>query len=340
MTNKNAYAQSGVDVEAGYEVVERIKKHVARTERLGVMGALGGFGGMFDLTKLDVKEPVLVSGTDGVGTKLMLAIQYDKHDTIGQDCVAMCVNDIIAAGAEPLYFLDYIATGKNEPAKLEQVVAGVAEGCVQAGCGLIGGETAEMPGMYGEDDYDLAGFAVGIAEKSQIIDGSKVQEGDILLGLASSGIHSNGYSLVRRVFADVAGDVLLPELNGRALKDVLLEPTRIYVQQVLPLVKAGLVNGIAHITGGGFIENIPRMFADNLAAEIEEDNIPVLPIFTALEKYGHIKHEEMFEIFNMGVGLVLAVSPDKVDIVCQLVDEEVYTIGRIIAKKDKSVIIK
>lgn len=340
MTNKNAYAQSGVDVEAGYEVVERIKKHVARTERLGVMGALGGFGGMFDLTKLDVKEPVLVSGTDGVGTKLMLAIQYDKHDTIGQDCVAMCVNDIIAAGAEPLYFLDYIATGKNEPAKLEQVVAGVAEGCVQAGCGLIGGETAEMPGMYGEDDYDLAGFAVGIAEKSQIIDGSKVQEGDILLGLASSGIHSNGYSLVRRVFADVSGDALLPELNGRALKEVLLEPTRIYVQQVLPLVKAGLVNGIAHITGGGFIENIPRMFADNLAAEIEEDKIPVLPIFTALETYGQIKHEEMFEIFNMGIGMVLAVSPEQVEKVRELVGEEVYEIGRIIAKEDKSVVIK
>ncbi|HHT7803655.1 phosphoribosylformylglycinamidine cyclo-ligase [Streptococcus suis] len=338
--SKNAYAQSGVDVEAGYEVVERIKKHVARTERLGVMGALGGFGGMFDLTKLDVKEPVLVSGTDGVGTKLMLAIQYDKHDTIGQDCVAMCVNDIIAAGAEPLYFLDYIATGKNEPAKLEQVVAGVAEGCVQAGCGLIGGETAEMPGMYGEDDYDLAGFAVGIAEKSQIIDGSKVQEGDILLGLASSGIHSNGYSLVRRVFADVSGDALLPELNGRALKEVLLEPTRIYVQQVLPLVKAGLVNGIAHITGGGFIENIPRMFADNLAAEIEEDKIPVLPIFTALETYGQIKHEEMFEIFNMGIGLVLAVSPEQVEKVRELVGEEVYEIGRIFTKEDKSVVIK
>ncbi|HFI0140261.1 TPA: phosphoribosylformylglycinamidine cyclo-ligase [Streptococcus suis] len=338
--SKNAYAQSGVDVEAGYEVVERIKKHVARTERLGAMGALGGFGGMFDLTKLDVKEPVLVSGTDGVGTKLMLAIQYDKHDTIGQDCVAMCVNDIIAAGAEPLYFLDYIATGKNEPAKLEQVVAGVAEGCVQAGCGLIGGETAEMPGMYGEDDYDLAGFAVGIAEKSQIIDGSKVQEGDILLGLASSGIHSNGYSLVRRVFADVSGDALLPELNGRALKEVLLEPTRIYVQQVLPLVKAGLVNGIAHITGGGFIENIPRMFADNLAAEIEEDKIPVLPIFTALETYGQIKHEEMFEIFNMGIGLVLAVSPEQVEKVRELVGEEVYEIGRIFTKEDKSVVIK
>ena len=340
MTNKNAYAQSGVDVEAGYEVVERIKKHVARTERLGVMGALGGFGGMFDLTKLDVKEPVLVSGTDGVGTKLMLAIQYDKHDTIGQDCVAMCVNDIIAAGAEPLYFLDYIATGKNEPAKLEQVVAGVAEGCVQAGCGLIGGETAEMPGMYREDDYDLAGFAVGIAEKSQIIDGSKVKEGDILLGLASSGIHSNGYSLVRRVFADLDGDALLPELNGKALKDVLLEPTRIYVQQVLPLVKDELVNGIAHITGGGFIENIPRMFSDDLAAEVEEDKIPVLPIFTALETYGKINHEEMFEIFNMGIGLVLAVSPEKVDKVRESVNEDVYEIGRIVIKEDKSVIIK
>lgn len=339
MSNKNAYAASGVDVEAGYEVVERIKKHVKRTERLGVLGALGGFGGMFDLSQLDVKEPVLVSGTDGVGTKLMLAIKYDKHDTIGQDCVAMCVNDIIAAGAEPLYFLDYIATGKNVPEKLEQVVAGVAEGCVQAGAALIGGETAEMPGMYGEDDYDLAGFAVGIAEKSQLIDGSKVKSGDILLGLASSGIHSNGYSLVRRVFADVDGDALLPELNGRALKDVLLEPTRIYVKQVLPLVKAGLVNGIAHITGGGFIENVPRMFSDDLAAHIDEASIPVLPIFTALEKYGKIKHEEMFEIFNMGIGLMLAVSPENVDKVKELVDEEVYEIGRITEKTDKSVVI-
>ena len=209
------------------------------------MGALGGFGGMFDLTKTGVKEPVLISGTDGVGTKLMLAIKYDKHDTIGQDCVAMCVNDIIAAGAEPLYFLDYIATGKNEPAKLEQVVAGVAEGCVQSGAALIGGETAEMPGMYGEDDYDLAGFAVGVAEKSQIIDGSKVSDGDVLLGLASSGIHSNGYSLVRRVFADYSGEEVLPELEGKKLKEVLLEPTRIYVKAVLPLIKEELVNGIA-----------------------------------------------------------------------------------------------
>lgn len=304
------------------------------------MGALGGFGGMFDLSKTGVREPVLVSGTDGVGTKLMLAIKYQQHDTIGQDCVAMCVNDIIAAGAEPLYFLDYVATGKNEPAKLEQVVAGVAEGCVQAGAALIGGETAEMPGMYGEDDYDLAGFAVGVAEKSQIIDGSKVKEGDILLGLASSGIHSNGYSLVRRVFADYTGNEVLPELEGKQLKDVLLEPTRIYVKAVLPLIKEELVNGIAHITGGGFIENVPRMFADDLAAEIDEDKVPVLPIFNAIEKYGDIKHEEMFEIFNMGVGLMLAVSPENVNRVKELLDEPVYEIGRIIKKADDSVVIK
>lgn len=340
MSEKNAYAKSGVDVEAGYEVVERIKKHVSRTERTGVMGALGGFGGVFDLSKTGVREPILVSGTDGVGTKLMLAIKYQQHDTIGQDCVAMCVNDIIAAGAEPLYFLDYIATGKNNPVKLEEVVSGVAEGCVQAGAALIGGETAEMPGMYGEDDYDLAGFAVGVAEKSQLIDGSKVKEGDILLGLASSGIHSNGYSLVRRVFADYTGKELLPELEGKQLKDVLLEPTRIYVQAALPLIKEELVNGIGHITGGGFIENVPRMFADDLAAEIDEDKVPVLPIFKALEKYGDIKHEEMFEIFNMGVGLMLAVSPENVNRVKELLDEPVYEIGRIIKKADDSVVIK
>ncbi|KGR72628.1 phosphoribosylformylglycinamidine cyclo-ligase [Streptococcus phocae subsp. salmonis] len=338
--SKNAYAQSGVDVEAGYEVVERIKKHVARTERAGVMGALGGFGGMFDLSQTGIKEPVLISGTDGVGTKLMLAIQYNKHDTIGQDCVAMCVNDIIAAGAEPLYFLDYIATGKNEPEKLEQVVAGVAEGCVQAGAALIGGETAEMPGMYGQDDYDLAGFAVGIAEKSQIIDGSKVASGDVLLGLASSGIHSNGYSLVRRVFANHTGDEMLPELDGKSLKEVLLEPTRIYVKAVLPLVKEGLVNGIAHITGGGFVENIPRMFSDHLAAEIDETKVPVLPIFQVIEQLGDIDHHEMFEIFNMGIGLVLAVKPENVERVKALLDEPVYEIGRIVDKTTERVVIK
>lgn len=295
---------------------------------------------MFDLSQTGVKEPVLISGTDGVGTKLILAIQYNKHDTIGQDCVAMCVNDIIAAGAEPLYFLDYIATGKNEPEKLEQVVAGVAEGCVQAGAALIGGETAEMPGMYGQDDYDLAGFAVGIAEKSQIIDGSKVASGDVLLGLASSGIHSNGYSLVRRVFANHTGDEMLPELDGKSLKEVLLEPTRIYVKAVLPLVKEGLVNGIAHITGGGFVENIPRMFSDHLAAEIDETKVPVLPIFQAIEQLGDIDHHEMFEIFNMGIGLVLAVKPENVEHVKALLDEPVYEIGRIVDKRTERVVIK
>ena len=252
----------------------------------------------------------------------------------------MCVNDIIAAGAEPLYFLDYIATGKNDPEKLEKVVSGVAEGCVQAGASLIGGETAEMPGMYEASDYDLAGFAVGIAEKSQIIDGSKVASGDILLGLASSGIHSNGYSLVRRIFNDFDGDTVLPELEGKTLQDVLLEPTRIYVKSVLPLIKANLVNGIAHITGGGFIENIPRMFLDTLAAEIDEDKLPILPIFKAIESYGKIPHEEMFEIFNMGIGLILAVSPENVEQVKSLLSEEAYHIGRVIDKKEKSVVIK
>lgn len=339
MTEKNAYAQSGVDVEAGYEVVERIKKHVERTKRQGVLGGLGGFGGMFDLSGMALKEPVLISGTDGVGTKLMLAMKYDKHDTIGQDCVAMCVNDIIAAGAEPLYFLDYIATGKNQPAKLEQIVAGVAAGCLQAGAALIGGETAEMPGMYGPDEYDLAGFAVGVAEKSQIIDGSRVAEGDILLGLASSGLHSNGYSLVRQVFADYTGEEVLPELAGKKLKEVLLEPTRIYVTALQPLLKTGLIKGVAHITGGGFVENIPRMFSQDLTAEIDETKWPVPPIFKVIEKHGHIKHTEMFEIFNMGIGMILAVAPEHLALVKESLTEPAYEVGRIISKKDKSVVI-
>lgn len=340
MSEKNAYAQAGVDVEAGYEVVARIKKHVKRTERLGVMGALGGFGGMFDLTTTGVKEPVLVSGTDGVGTKLMLAIEADKHDTIGIDCVAMCVNDIIAAGAEPLYFLDYIATGKNVPAKLEQVVAGVAEGCVQANAALVGGETAEMPGMYGADDYDLAGFAVGVAEKSEIITGEKISEGDILLGLASSGIHSNGFSLVRKVFAnsDLTAEML--ELGGQKLIDNLLTPTKIYVNALMPLIKAGVINGISHITGGGFIENIPRMFGDDLAAEITEGTWDVLPIFDLLEKTGQLKHSELFEIFNMGIGMVLAISPEHLEAAKTLLNGQCFEIGRIIQRQDAAVIIK
>ena len=340
MSEKNAYAQAGVDVEAGYEVVERIKKHVKRTERLGVMGALGGFGGMFDLTTTGVKEPVLVSGTDGVGTKLLLAIEADKHDTIGIDCVAMCVNDIIAAGAEPLYFLDYVATGKNIPAKLEQVVAGVAEGCVQSNAALVGGETAEMPGMYGEDDYDLAGFAVGVAEKSQIITGEKISEGDILIGLASSGIHSNGFSLVRKVFENTDLNGQMIELGGQKLIDNLLTPTKIYVKDLMPLVKAGVINGISHITGGGFIENIPRMFGDDLAAEITEGTWDILPIFDLLEKTGKLKHSEMFEIFNMGLGMVLAISPDNLEQANALLEGNYFEIGQIVKRDTAAVIIK
>ncbi|MFV0558538.1 MAG: phosphoribosylformylglycinamidine cyclo-ligase [Enterococcus sp.] len=341
----NAYARAGVDVEAGYEVVDRIKKHVKKTERLGVMGAIGGFGGCFDLSTVDVKEPVLVSGTDGVGTKLMIAIQEDTHEHIGIDCVAMCVNDIVAQGAEPLYFLDYIACGKNIPERLEKVVAGVAEGCVQAGAALVGGETAEMPGMYAENDYDLAGFAVGIAEKKQLITGASIAKGDVLLGLASSGVHSNGFSLVRKVFFeqnDFTGETRLPELDNQKLKDALLTPTRIYVEQLLPLVKKELVAGIAHITGGGFVENIPRMLPDNLAAEIETGTWPELPIFAALAHYGEIPRAEMFEIFNMGLGMVLAVKPEKVEQVKEILAnlaETVYTIGQVTEKNEKTVII-
>ncbi|MDU6523821.1 phosphoribosylformylglycinamidine cyclo-ligase [Enterococcus devriesei] len=341
----NAYSKAGVDVEAGYEVVERIKKHVKRTERLGVMGAIGGFGGCFDLSSFQLKEPVLVSGTDGVGTKLMVAIQADKHDTIGIDCVAMCVNDIVAQGAEPLYFLDYIATGKNIPARLEQVVAGVAEGCVQAGAALIGGETAEMPGMYGEDDYDLAGFTVGIAEKSQMITGEKINTGDLLVGLPSSGIHSNGYSLVRKIFFETNSFSInekLPELT-QELGEELLTPTRIYVDAVLPLVKKELVTGIAHVTGGGFVENLPRMLPDNLACEIELGTWPVLPIFDALAKYGEIPEKEMYEIFNMGIGMVLAVAPEKLeelqaDLTAR--DEDAFVIGKVIENGADPIIFK
>lgn len=338
----NAYSKAGVDVEAGYEVVERIKKHVKKTTRLGMMGAIGGFGGCFDLSQFNLKEPILVSGTDGVGTKLMVAIEADRHDTIGIDCVAMCVNDIVAQGAEPLYFLDYIATGKNIPERLEKVVAGVAEGCVQAGAALIGGETAEMPGMYTGNDYDLAGFAVGLAEKEQLVTGDTIQAGDLLIGLPSSGIHSNGYSLVRKIFFEKQKFSIteeLPELR-RPLGEELLEPTRLYVKAVLPLVKEQLINGIAHVTGGGFVENLPRMLPENLACEIDLDTWPTLPIFKALEKYGEIPELEMYEIFNMGIGMVLAVSPEKIaEVKANLAErgEKYYTIGRIVDKNELSI---
>lgn len=338
----NAYSKAGVDVEAGYEVVERIKKHVKKTTRLGMMGAIGGFGGCFDLSQFNLKEPILVSGTDGVGTKLMVAIEADRHDTIGIDCVAMCVNDIVAQGAEPLYFLDYIATGKNIPERLEKVVAGIAEGCVQAGAALIGGETAEMPGMYTGNDYDLAGFAVGLAEKEQLVTGDTIQAGDLLIGLPSSGIHSNGYSLVRKIFFEKQKFSIteeLPELR-RPLGEELLEPTRLYVKAVLPLVKQQLINGIAHVTGGGFVENLPRMLPENLACEIDLDTWPTLPIFKALEKYGEIPELEMYEIFNMGIGMVLAVSPEKIaEVKANLAErgEKYYTIGRIVDKNESSI---
>ncbi|MBP1916684.1 phosphoribosylformylglycinamidine cyclo-ligase [Lederbergia galactosidilyticus] len=311
----NAYQQAGVDIEAGYEAVERMKKHVQRTNRLGVLGQLGGFGGVFDLSQLELKEPVLVSGTDGVGTKLKLAFMMDRHDTIGVDCVAMCVNDIVVQGAEPLYFLDYLAVGKNIPEKIEQIVSGIADGCEQAGCALIGGETAEMPGLYEEEEYDLAGFAVGACEKSAFITGDTIQEGDVLIGLASSGIHSNGYSLVRKIFFDKHSLPLNAQLPGlsHTLEEELLIPTRIYVQSVLAALNKVKIKGMSHITGGGFIENIPRMLPNGLGAVIRNGSWPILPIFQTLEKYGELDQEEMFNIFNMGIGFVVAVSAKDAD---------------------------
>ncbi len=339
----HAYEEAGVSVEAGYEVVRRIKSHVNRTKRPGVMGGIGGFGGLFDLASLGYKEPVLISGTDGVGTKLMVAKMMNKHDTIGIDCVAMCVNDIAAQGAEPLFFLDYIACGKNDPALLEQVVAGVADGCVQAEAGLIGGETAEMPGMYDEDEYDLAGFAVGVAERSNIVDGSTITAGDVLIGLPSSGVHSNGFSLVRKALFEEAGlDVnsKLDELDGKTVGEVLLEPTRIYVKALKPLFAEHLIKGVAHITGGGFIENIPRIYADDLAAKIDTNSWKVPPIFDVIENAGKVAHAEMFNVFNMGIGMVLAVDAQKADDVLRILSEHneaAYVIGSMIQRGNEAV---
>lgn len=333
-----AYENAGVSVEAGYEVVKRIKSHVARTDRLGVVSGIGGFGGLFDLASLNYKEPVLISGTDGVGTKLVIAKLMDKHDTIGVDCVAMCVNDVVAQGAQPLFFLDYIACGKNDPAVLEQVVSGVADGCVQAGAALIGGETAEMPGMYDEDEYDLAGFTVGCVERSKIVDGSAIAEGDVLIGLPSTGVHSNGFSLVRKALFEQAGytvETRLPELGDRTLGDVLLTPTKIYVKALMPLFEAGLVHGVAHITGGGFIENVPRMLPEGLAARIELGSWPVPPIFDVIERAGSVDHMEMFNIFNMGIGMVVAVPANREDEVMNLLanaGEQGYRIGSVVAR--------
>ncbi|MBF2518267.1 phosphoribosylformylglycinamidine cyclo-ligase [Listeria marthii] len=340
---ENAYSKAGVDVEAGYQVVERIKKHVARTERMGAIGALGSFGGMFDLSSLNLKEPVLVSGTDGVGTKLLLAIEADKHDTIGIDCVAMCVNDILAQGAEPLFFLDYIATGKTDPVKMEQIVKGVADGCEQAGAALIGGETAEMPDMYGADDYDLAGFTVGAVEKQKLITEGAVKAGDTLIGIPSSGIHSNGYSLVRKIFFkdnDFALDAELAELEV-PLAEELLKPTRIYVKPVLEVLKQVDVHGITHVTGGGFVENLPRMLTEDLAVKVELGSWPVLPIFDVMKKYGQLQELEMYEIFNMGIGMVLAVAKADVEKTLEVLvqnGEAAYVIGEVTTRESEAVI--
>ncbi|MDT0004559.1 phosphoribosylformylglycinamidine cyclo-ligase [Listeria cossartiae subsp. cayugensis] len=340
---ENAYSKAGVDVEAGYQVVERIKKHVARTERMGAMGALGSFGGMFDLSSLHLKEPVLVSGTDGVGTKLLLAIEADKHDTIGIDCVAMCVNDILAQGAEPLFFLDYIATGKTDPVKMEQIVKGVADGCEQAGAALIGGETAEMPDMYGADDYDLAGFTVGAVEKKKLISEGAVKAGDTLIGIPSSGIHSNGYSLVRKIFFkdnEFTLDTELTEL-GVPLVEELLKPTRIYVKPVLEVLKQVDVHGITHVTGGGFVENLPRMLTTDLAVKVELGSWPMLPIFDVMKKYGQLKELEMYEIFNMGIGMVLAVANEDVEKTLEVLvqnGEAAYVIGEVTTRESEAVI--
>ncbi len=338
-----SYEKAGVNLEAGYEVVRRIKSHVASTARKGSMGGIGSFGGMFDLSSLGYREPVLVSGTDGVGTKLKIAFAMDRHDTVGIDAVAMCVNDVLAQGAEPLFFLDYVAVGRNEPAKVEAIVSGVAEGCRQAGCALVGGETAEMPGMYEGGEYDIAGFTTGVVEKSELIDGSKVAVDDVLVGIASSGVHSNGFSLVRKVVSDSGLDLHAPcdELGGKPLGEVLLTPTRIYVKPVLEVIRRGLVHGVAHITGGGFDENIPRILQDGQGVEVTEGSWEILPVFHFLEKYGKIPHREMFNIFNMGVGMVIAVAEkDAPEVIRILGDngEKASVIGRVI--EGKGVIIK
>ena len=337
------YESAGVNLEAGYDVVRRIKKHVASTARQGSMGGIGSFGGMFDLSSLGVKEPVLVSGTDGVGTKLKIAFAMDKHDTVGIDAVAMCVNDVLAQGAEPLIFLDYVAVGHNEPAKVEAIVAGVAEGCRQAGCALVGGETAEMPGMYEGGEYDIAGYTTGVVEKSKLIDGSKVSVGDVLVGIASTGVHSNGFSLVRKIVSDngLAYTDEIPELGGKRLGDVLLTPTRIYVKQVLDVIRNCDVHGISHITGGGFDENIPRVLHDGQGLEIKEGSWEILPIFRMLEKWGGVPHREMFNIFNMGIGMVIVLDASEADKAISILTghgEKASVIGKVTDKPGVNII--
>lgn len=339
-SRSESYAAAGVDITAGYKAVELMKSHIARTMTSGVCSDVGGFGGLFELDTTGIEKPVLVSGTDGVGTKLKLAFLMDKHDTVGIDCVAMCVNDIICCGAKPLFFLDYIACGKNVPEKIASIVSGVAEGCVQSGAALIGGETAEMPGFYPVDEYDLAGFSVGVVDKSKILDPSTMKAGDVVIALPSSGVHSNGFSLVRKVFDVENSDIRSPreELGGKSVGETLLTPTKIYVRPVLALLEQVKVKGISHITGGGFYENIPRSIPDGLGAVIDRKNVKVLPIFDLIAKEGGISERDMFNTFNMGVGMSIVVAREDAEKAIEILKangEDAYVIGKIENSEDK-----
>ncbi len=339
-SRSESYAAAGVDITAGYKAVELMKSHIARTLTSGVCSDVGGFGGLFELDTTGIEKPVLVSGTDGVGTKLKLAFLMDKHDTVGIDCVAMCVNDIICCGAKPLFFLDYIACGKNVPKKIASIVSGVAEGCVQSGAALIGGETAEMPGFYPIDEYDLAGFSVGVVDKSKILDPSTMKAGDVVIALPSSGVHSNGFSLVRKVFDVENSDIKSPreELGGKSIGETLLAPTKIYVKPVLALLEQVKVKGISHITGGGFYENIPRSIPNGLGAVIERKAVKVLPIFDLIAKVGNISERDMFNTFNMGVGMSIVVAREDADKAVEILKangEDAYVIGKIENSEDK-----
>ncbi len=338
-----SYAAAGVDITAGYKAVELMKAHIARTLTAGVCDGIGGFGGLFELDTAGMTRPVLVSGTDGVGTKLKLAFLMDKHDTVGIDCVAMCVNDVICCGAKPLFFLDYIACGKNVPEKIAQIVSGVAEGCVQSGSALVGGETAEMPGFYPVDEYDLAGFSVGVVDKSKIIDHSTIRPGDVMLALPSSGVHSNGFSLVRRIFDVDHADLRTPiaEFGGASLGETLLTPTKIYVKPMQALFEQLPVKGVSHITGGGFYENMPRSIPDGLGVCIEKKNVRILPVFDLIAKTGRIPERDMYNTFNMGVGMSVIISPDHADEALRILrasGEDAYFLGEIVESKEQVIL--
>lgn len=338
-SHSESYKAAGVDIEAGYKAVELMKQHIAKTMTSGVMSDIGGFGGMFELDMTGITKPVLVSGTDGVGTKLKLAFLMDKHDTVGIDCVAMCVNDIICVGAKPLFFLDYIAVGKNFPEKIEAIVSGVAEGCVQSGAALIGGETAEMPGFYPEEEYDLAGFSVGVVDKTKILNNKAITEGDVLLALPSSGVHSNGFSLVRSVFDVDNTDMKAPvaALGGKSLGEALLTPTKIYVKPMLALFEEVTVKAVSHITGGGFYENIPRSIPKGFGAKIDKSALKVLPIFDLIAKTGNIPERDMFNTFNMGVGMSVVVAKEDAQRAIEILKangEDAYIMGEIIASEE------